>query len=70
MSTRNRIEIRGGYAMLKRLLLAAVFGLFLVSCATMPNGQATPQEVIVKVQATDPTNVKVAHKDDDENDEC
>ena len=45
--------------MLKRLIFIAVSGLFLIACATMPNGQAPPQaqEVIVKVQATDPTNV-------------
>jgi ATP-dependent Clp protease protease subunit len=52
--------------MLKRLVLVAIVGLFFIGCASMPNGQATPQEVIVKVQATDPTNVKVAHKDEDE----
>ena len=52
--------------MLKRLILVAVSGLFLIACATMPNGQTQPQaqEVIVKVQATDPTNVKVAQKNE------
>jgi ATP-dependent protease ClpP protease subunit len=50
--------------MLNRLGLVAVFIIFLIGCATMPNGQAPPQEVIVKVQATDPTNVKVAQKDE------
>ena len=52
--------------MLNRLVLVAVFGIFLVGCATMPNGQTPPQEVIVKVQATDPTKVKVARKDEPE----
>jgi ATP-dependent protease ClpP protease subunit len=52
--------------MLKRLLLAAVFGIFLIGCAAMPNGQTRPQEVVVKVQAADPTNVKVTQKDEPE----
>ena len=52
--------------MLKRFLLLAVLGLFLASCATMPNGQTQPQEVIVKVQATDPTKVDVTRKDEPE----
>ena len=47
--------------MLSRWVLVAVFGLFLVSCATMPaGGPLQPQEVVVKVQAADPTNVKVS----------
>jgi ATP-dependent protease ClpP protease subunit len=50
--------------MLKRLVLVVVFGIFLIGCATMPNGQTPPQEVIVKVQATDPTKVKVAQKNE------
>ena len=50
--------------MLKRLVLVAVFGIFLISCATLPSGQVPPQEIIVKVQAADPTKVKVAQNDD------
>ena len=52
--------------MLKRLVVAAVSGFFLIGCASMPNGQTPPkaQEVIVKVQATDPTKVKVTQKDE------
>lgn len=47
--------------MFNRWVLVAVFGLFLVSCATMPAGKPLqPQEVVVKVQAVDPTNVKVS----------
>jgi len=62
----RKIELknRGGFAMLKRLVIVAIFGLFLISCATVPTGQPQPQEVIVKVQAADPTKVKVAHKDE------
>ena len=54
--------------MLKRLVLVAVVGIFLIGCATMPNGngQASPQEVVVKVQAADPTKVQVAHKNEPE----
>lgn len=50
--------------MSRRLVLIAVFGIFLVGCATMPNGQTSPQEVIVKIQVTDPTKVIVAQKDE------
>ncbi|MBT8331729.1 MAG: ATP-dependent Clp protease proteolytic subunit [Deltaproteobacteria bacterium] len=47
--------------MFSRWVLVAVFGLFLMSCATMPTGgPLQPQEVVVKVQAADPTNVKVS----------
>ena len=49
--------------MFNRWVLVAVFGLFLISCATMPTGPAQPQEVVVKVQAADPTQVKVSQND-------
>jgi ATP-dependent protease ClpP protease subunit len=49
--------------MFSRWVLVAVFGLFLISCATMPAGTAKPQEVVVKVQASDPTQVKVSQDD-------
>lgn len=53
--------------MLNRWVLVAVFGLFFYSCATMPTGgPLKPQEVVVKVQAADPTNVKVSHDRTDE----
>lgn len=52
--------------MVKRWALAAVLGLFLISCATMPGGTNQPQEVIVKVQAEDPANVKVSHSGNEE----
>ena len=50
--------------MWKRFLPLAIFSIFLMSCATMPAGQPQPQEVIVKVQAADPTKVNVTHKDE------
>jgi ATP-dependent protease ClpP protease subunit len=52
--------------MLKRLVLVALFGVFLVNCATMPGGQNQPQEVIVKVHASEPANVKVTQDADKE----
>jgi ATP-dependent protease ClpP protease subunit len=53
--------------MLKRLILVAFFGVFLVNCASMPPpGQTQPQEVIVKVQAADPAKVKISQNDDKE----
>ncbi|UCD80628.1 MAG: ATP-dependent Clp protease proteolytic subunit [Desulfobacterales bacterium] len=46
--------------MLKKCFLIVALGIFLVSCATMPsNTPPPPQEVVVKVQAADPTNVTV-----------
>ncbi|MGI9569750.1 MAG: ATP-dependent Clp protease proteolytic subunit, partial [Desulfobulbia bacterium] len=51
--------------MWKTIVISTVLGLFLVSCATMPAGQIQPQEVIVKVQAANPTEVKVT-KDTDQ----
>jgi ATP-dependent protease ClpP protease subunit len=53
--------------MVKRLILVAFFGFFLVNCANMPPpGQTQPQEVIVKVQAADPAKVKISQNDDKE----
>ncbi|UCG08324.1 MAG: ATP-dependent Clp protease proteolytic subunit [Desulfobacterales bacterium] len=46
--------------MLRRILLIVLFAMFMVSCASMgttPSNQ--PQEVVVKVQATEPAQVKV-----------
>ncbi|MDH3884824.1 MAG: hypothetical protein OET63_11450, partial [Desulfobacterales bacterium] len=46
--------------MWKNVIIGTALGLFLVSCATMPTGQTQPpQEVVVKVEATNPTNVKI-----------
>ena len=46
--------------MLKKCFIFVALGMFLVSCATMPsNSPPPPQEVVVKVQAADPTNVTV-----------
>ena len=47
--------------MFKKFFLLVVSGLFLISCATMPTSSTppAPQEVLVKVQAEDPTKVTV-----------
>ena len=50
--------------MFSRWVLIAVFGLFVIGCATMPAGTSQPQEVVVKVQAADPTKVKVSQNDE------
>jgi ATP-dependent protease ClpP protease subunit len=49
--------------MFKRILIVAFLSIALISCATMQDANKrtanTPQEVIVKVEAADPTNVSV-----------
>jgi ATP-dependent Clp protease protease subunit len=46
--------------MFKKCFLFVALGIFLVSCATMPSSTPPPpQEVVVKVQAAEPTNVTV-----------
>jgi ATP-dependent protease ClpP protease subunit len=50
--------------MSRRILSLTVFALFLIGCATMgPGPSPTPQEVIVKVQASDPAKVDVENGD-------
>lgn len=46
--------------MFRKWFSFVALGIFLVSCATLPsNTPPPPQEVVVKVQAADPTNVTV-----------
>ena len=47
--------------MFKKLFVLAALGFFVVSCAAVPtqNTVPPPQEVVVKVEAADPTNVSV-----------
>jgi hypothetical protein len=53
--------------MWKNVIIGTALGLFLVSCATMPTGQTqSPQEVVVKVEATNPTNVKINQENNEE----
>ena len=48
--------------MLKKVIFFFVMGIFLVSCATMPTTPSpakTPQEIVVKVEAAEPTKLTV-----------
>ena len=48
--------------MLKKVIFFFVMGIFLVSCATVPTTPSpakTPQEIVVKVEAAEPTKVTV-----------
>jgi ATP-dependent Clp protease protease subunit len=52
--------------MFKKIFPLLALVMFAVGCATMPaNEMAQPQEVVVKVQATDPAQVTVAEKDEE-----
>ncbi len=52
--------------MFKKLLHLVALGVFLVSCATVPSSTTrAPQEVVVKVQAEDPTKVTVKEEPTD-----
>ena len=52
--------------MFKKLLYLVALGVFLVSCASLPsNTTRAPQEVVVKVQAEDPTKVTVKEEPTD-----
>ncbi len=54
--------------MLKNILLATIFFIFLAGCATtMPTGPSSPQEVIIKVQAVEPAKVEVNNGSNGEN---
>ena len=48
--------------MFKRILLGAFLAIFLVSCTTMKTDPPSAQEVIVKVQAADPTKVAISEQ--------
>ena len=53
--------------MIKKIFLSIALGIFLVSCANMPSSTPPPpQEVVVKVQAADPTNVTVKEEPNEE----
>ena len=49
--------------MLKNISLITVLGILLISCSTMHNGPPAPQEVVLKVQTTEPANVEVKNGD-------
>lgn len=49
--------------MLKRILLITISPILLISCSTMQLRPPPPQEITVKVQATEPTKVEVNNGD-------
>jgi len=51
--------MNGGFIMLKKILFVTIFPILLVGCAAMKKAPQPPQEVVVKVQATDPAQVEV-----------
>ncbi len=53
--------------MWKNIIIGTALGLFLVGCAAMPTAQTrAPQEVVVKIEATNPTNVKINQENNEE----
>jgi ATP-dependent protease ClpP protease subunit len=59
---KNKKIYVGGLIMFKRILLIALMAMLMAGCASMgPTPQTPPQEVIVKVQASEPAQVKVAN---------
>ena len=53
----------GGFAMFKKTLFLIVFPILVVGCAGVQTQPPPPQEVLVKVQAAEPTDVNVQNGD-------
>jgi ATP-dependent Clp protease protease subunit len=53
----------GGFAMFKKTLFLIVFPILVVGCAAVQTQPPPPQEVVVKVQAAEPTDVNVQNGD-------
>jgi ATP-dependent Clp protease protease subunit len=51
--------------MTRKIFCLFAFSIFLVSCASVPTNTQPPQEVVVKVQAADPTKVSVQEENND-----
>ena len=51
--------------MTRKIFCVIILSVFLASCATVPTSAPPPQEVVVKVQATDPTKVSVQEEKKD-----
>jgi len=49
--------------MFKKILFITFFSILLASCTTMKTGPPPAQEIVVKVQAADPTNVAIHNGD-------
>jgi ATP-dependent protease ClpP protease subunit len=53
----------GGFAMFKKTLFLIVFPILVVGCAAVQTQPPPPQEVVVKVQASEPADVNVQNGD-------
>jgi hypothetical protein len=62
-SSEDAENMNGGFIVLKKILFVTIFPILLVGCATMKTGPPPPQEVVVKVQAAEPTDVRVQNGD-------
>jgi len=62
-SSEDAKNMNGGFIMLKKFLFVTIFPILLVGCTTMKTGPPPPQEIVVKVQAAEPTDVKVQNGD-------
>ena len=56
-------DMEGGNTMIKKILLLAVFPAVVMSCATMSKGPPAKQELVVKVEAVDPTKLEIKNGD-------
>jgi ATP-dependent protease ClpP protease subunit len=56
-------HITGGSLMIRTIFLLVLSSALIVSCVAGPQVQSKPQEVIVKVQASEPANVEVNNGD-------
>jgi ATP-dependent protease ClpP protease subunit len=56
-------NMNGGFIMLKKLFVVTIFPILLAGCGTMKTGPPPPQEIVVKVQATEPAQVEVNNGD-------
>lgn len=63
ISERIREGSLGGFTMIGKLLLLALLSTLLFSCAPMKKGPPPRQEIVVRVEATDPADVQVNNGD-------
>jgi ATP-dependent protease ClpP protease subunit len=55
--------MNGGITMIKKILFVTILSILLGGCAAMKTGPPPQQEIVVKVQAAEPTNVNVHNGD-------
>jgi ATP-dependent protease ClpP protease subunit len=63
MNSEDAKNMNGGFAMFRKILFVTIFPMVLAGCAAMETGPLPPHEIVVKVQATEPTNVGVHNGD-------